>query len=228
VDNLFSEKQQRLLTEPLYSSWLHTDAGEKRSFLAASNVGLFPSVHEPPLVPDAFLSLGVEAPDEWWRPEHRSYFFWEFGKAPEVVVEVVSNRKGNELNSKFYDYARIGVSYYVVFDQARQLSDHMLQIFRLEVREYRPHNQTSLPGVGLGLTLWDGFFEGRQTTWLRWCDEAGIVIPTGAENTARQMEIANREAERASHEGERANREAERAERLAAKLRELGVDPENV
>jgi hypothetical protein len=35
VDNLFSEKQQRLLTEPLYSSW---DAG--RLFLAASNVGL--------------------------------------------------------------------------------------------------------------------------------------------------------------------------------------------
>jgi hypothetical protein len=36
VDNMFSEKQQRLLTEPLYSSW---DAG--RPFLATANVGLF-------------------------------------------------------------------------------------------------------------------------------------------------------------------------------------------
>jgi hypothetical protein len=35
VDNMFSEKQQRLLTEPLYSSW---DAG--RPFLATANVGL--------------------------------------------------------------------------------------------------------------------------------------------------------------------------------------------
>lgn len=38
VDNL-SEKQQRLLTEALYSSWLAPN-GSKR-FLAAANVGLF-------------------------------------------------------------------------------------------------------------------------------------------------------------------------------------------
>ena len=36
VDNIFSEKQQRLLTEPLYSSWT-----PGRLFLAAANVGLF-------------------------------------------------------------------------------------------------------------------------------------------------------------------------------------------
>lgn len=38
-DNIFSEKQQRLLTEPLYSSW---DPG--RLFLATANVGLFYAV----------------------------------------------------------------------------------------------------------------------------------------------------------------------------------------
>ena len=37
VDNMPSEKQQRLLTEPLYSSWAGPGAG--RPFLAAANVG---------------------------------------------------------------------------------------------------------------------------------------------------------------------------------------------
>src|SRR5229473_7405843 len=102
VDNLFSEKQQRLLTEPLYSSWAGpagpTDA--RRKFLAAANVGLFPSVHQPPLVPDVFLSLDVEVAEDWYDKSHRSYFFWEFGKAPEAVIEIVSNQKGHELGSK--------------------------------------------------------------------------------------------------------------------------------
>src|SRR5438105_4663531 len=71
VDNLFSEKQQRLLTEPLYSSW--SGPGEGRSFLCAANVGLFPSLHRPPIVPDAFLSVDVEIAPEWWKKPHRSY-----------------------------------------------------------------------------------------------------------------------------------------------------------
>jgi hypothetical protein len=37
VDNIFSEKQQRLLTEPLYNSW--SGPGEGRPFVAMANVG---------------------------------------------------------------------------------------------------------------------------------------------------------------------------------------------
>ena len=55
VDNLYSEKQQRLLTEPLYSSWSppagQADTAVPRPFLAAANVGLFAAVSRPPLVP---------------------------------------------------------------------------------------------------------------------------------------------------------------------------------
>jgi Uma2 family endonuclease len=39
----------------------------------------------------------------------------DFGKAPEVAVEIVSNKVGHELTSKLRDYARIGVDYYVVY-----------------------------------------------------------------------------------------------------------------
>ena len=114
VDNIFSEKQQRLLVEPLYSSWQ-----AERPFIAAANVGLFNTVSQPPVVPDMFLSLDVEVAEDWWAKENRSYLLWEFGKPPEVVIEIVSNTKGQEADKKIKTYAQIGVWYYVIFDPQR-------------------------------------------------------------------------------------------------------------
>jgi hypothetical protein len=68
-DSILAEKQQRLLTEPLYSSW---DA--ERPFVATANVGLFYAIRQPPLVPDVLLSLDVEAPEDLRPKENRSYF----------------------------------------------------------------------------------------------------------------------------------------------------------
>jgi hypothetical protein len=68
-----------------------------------------------------------------------------------------------------------------------------------------------LEGIGLGLTPWQGSYEGSEETWLRWCDRAGEVLPTGAESAAQERK--------------RAERERERAERLLARLRALGVEP---
>lgn len=205
VDNFASEKQQRLLTEPLYSSW--AGPGEGRPFLAAANVGLFFSVEEPPLVPDVFLSLDVTVPEKWWdKGRRRAYFFWQFGKPPEVVIEIVSNRVGGETDTKMRTYARIGIAYYVIYDPLEQAQEGVLRAYELMPR--RAYVETSpelLEGVGLGLTLWEGEFENRHARWLRWQDESGILIPTGAE---------------------RAEQAEQRAERLAAQLRALGVEPE--
>ena len=212
VDNMFSEKQQRLLTEPLYSSW--PGPGEGRPFVAAANVGVFAAVYQPPLVPDMFLSLDVQAPQDLWPKAHRSYFLWEYGKPPDVVIEIVSNRKGQEAGSKLREYARIGAIYYVIFDPDEQLQAKILRLYALREGKYVPLKGQWLPEVGLGLTLWQGVFEGVEATWLRWCDHDGNVIATGAE--------------RAEQERGRAEQERERAERLAARLRELGIDPEGV
>ncbi len=78
VDNTFSEKQRRLLTEPLYSSWAGLGGG--RSFVAMANVGLFYAVRQPAFVPDVMLTLDVELPADLWPKAHRSYFVWEYGK----------------------------------------------------------------------------------------------------------------------------------------------------
>ena len=53
VDNIFSEKQQRLLTDSLYSSW------KRRTFLTMANVGLFYAPNKNPLVPDVLVSFST-------------------------------------------------------------------------------------------------------------------------------------------------------------------------
>lgn len=167
VDNLFSETQQRLLCSCLYSSW--AGPGD-RMFLVAANVGVFYAVRQSPIVPDVFLSLDVQAPQDWREKKNRTYFIWEFGKPPDVVVELVSNREGNELGSKLRDYAWIRVSYYIVFDPLQQLGETLLRVYELQGNTYEEISQTWLAKVELGLTLWSGKFEGKQATWLRWCD----------------------------------------------------------
>jgi Uma2 family endonuclease len=223
VDNVFSAKQQRLLVEPLYASWTPPPDEDHpegpRSFLADANVGIFFSVDQQPLVPDMFLSLDVNVNPEWFDAQHRSYFVWRFGKVPDLVVEIVSNRKGGEMELKRKRYAQIGVPYYVVYDPYRILKGDDVYIYEIGFgKRYRRRDDPSLPGVGLAVTVWSGIFEGWEAPWLRWCDEKGDLIDTGkeradkAENRAIEAEqIAAREAEA------RRRAEAELA-KLCAKL----------
>ncbi|MGF1521361.1 MAG: Uma2 family endonuclease [Leptolyngbyaceae cyanobacterium] len=231
VDNFQSEKHQRLLVEPLYSS-----KAVPSPFLVAANVGLFYRIKGEPVVPDVMLSLGVQTASDYAERRNRAYFVWEFGKVPEVCIEIVSNQEGNELilskkaqqkrktKSKKEIYARIGVPYYVVFDPLKQIQgkDEMkgalLRVWALSPTGYHALtptdgiNQTGqsiwLEGVGVGLTLWEGPFEDDVTRlWLRWCDQDGQVIPTGAEGQAIERQRANR---------------------LAERLRAMGVDPDEI
>jgi Uma2 family endonuclease len=215
VDNLFSETQQRLLTEPLYAVWRGGAARHK--FIAMANVGLFVSVAERPTVPDVLVSLNGEAPSDLWAKHHRSYFIWEYGKPPDVVIEIVSNTEGGETDEKLQKYARLGVTYYVIFDPLKQAQPEPLRIYSLRDGRYVRMRERWLPQVGLGLTLWEGAYEDKQDVWLRWCDQDGNLVATGAE----QSEI---ERQRAEQERQRAEQERQRAERLAAQLRALGVE----
>lgn len=211
VDNVFSAKQQRLLVEPLYTAWK-----DERVFLADANVGVFRGLHLPALVPDMFLSFDVRVgDDDWWLKENRSYFVWVHGKPPDVVVEIVSNEKGGELDRKMQGYAWMGVPYYVVYDpESTSIQSKPLVVYELVAGEYLPRPDFQLARLGLTVQLWDGVFEDGRAVWLRWADAEGNLFPTGAE-------LAEKEAQRA-------DKEAQWAERLAEKLRALGVDPDSV
>jgi len=205
MDNIFSATQAHLLVNSLYASWEHPYFG--RRFIARGNVGVFYALHQPPIVPDMFLSLDVTLPADLWKKTNRSYFIWEYGKPPELVVEIVSNAEGGEekAEGKLGIYGRIGVARYVVYDPGLQTGSEPLRIYTLNRGRLVRSNETWFEEVGLGVMLWRGRFEGCEDTWLRWCDRDGAVIPTGEERA---------EAERA------------RAERLAAKLRAAGIDPD--
>ena len=231
VDNLFSAKQQRLLVNALYAGW--SGPGDGSSILADANVGVFSTMKDTPLVPDVFVSLDVQINPEWIADEHRSYFIWEFGKPPDVVVEIVSNRGGGEDTDKLVKYARIGVPRYVVFDPFDCLKAGKVRVFVLTGGQYAPHPGPVLPGLPLGVTLWRGVFEDWEQEWLRWTDASGRLLPTADEIATRERSRAERaedRAERAEDRAERAEDRAERAEdraaKLAARLRALGVDPD--
>lgn len=231
VDNFQSEKQQRLLVEPLYAS-----NALPAPFLAASNVGLFYQLNADPIVPDAMLSLGVQCAEDFSQKRNRSYFVWEFGKVPEVCVEVVSNAEGDEINvsrksqqkgktvSKKELYAQIRVPYYVVFDPLQRIQGEtemngaLLRVWSIAPSGYTELTSAQgisaigefiwLDAIGLGLTLWEGQFEDKlDRIWLRWCDRNGNVIPTGAE---------------------RADEAEAKAQRLAERLRSMGIDPDKI
>ncbi len=221
VDNLFSERQQRLLVESLYAS-----AHNLKPFVAMANVGLFFNVNQSPYVPAVLLSLGVQAPEgDVWEKQNRSYFIWIYGKPPEMVVEVVSNKDRHE-EEKIQGYARLGIAYYVIYDPGQFLSQRKLRVYELHGASYvpvvDPYKLTSLP---LGLKVVPGEFEDLQGDWLRWVDAAGNLLLTGRERAEQERERADQERERADQERERADQERERADRLAARLRELGLDP---
>ncbi len=245
VDNILSEKQQRLLTEPLYGAWSGPDqhAPGHRGFLALANVGLFYALRQPPLVPDMMLALDVPGPGpDLSQKANRSYFIWvQDGKPPMVVVEVVSNQEGGEDGDKLRKYETIGVPYYVIFDPWRLLSDRVLRIYRFAGTGNGYIEQVGglLDAVGLGLSLWQGEYESTEALWLRWTDRDGRLIPTGAELARREQQRATEAEQRAEEERQRAEeerqraeesarqaeQERQRAERLAARLRELGVEP---
>ena len=206
VDSWYSERQHRLLTDALHVSW-KTPGG--RPHLAATDVGLFFAVNQPPLSPDVMVSLDVTAPANPLEKPNHSYYIWKFGKPPDAIVEVVSNREGGELTTKLAAYARIHIPFYIVWDPYGHLGDQALHCFRLDGMRFVPC-EPWFPDLELGVTTWDGEYDGFSGRWLRWCDQQGELLATGIER-AVEADIA-----------------VQRAAKLAQKLRELGIDPDKI
>ncbi len=211
VDNLLSEKQQRLLTEVLYTNTAWNK--ENRTFIASANVGIFAGLKSTPIVPDVFVSLDIP-PDATLDLDYtRAYFAWVFEKMPDVVIEIVSNRKGGEMARKLREYARLHITHYAVFDPFYELKGEVFMLYTLQGGKYVPHRDFWMEGIGLGLRLWEGEYEGMSATWLRWCDDRGKILPTGKERTDNEILRADKEKRRAEKEKHRAEQETQRAER---------------
>jgi Uma2 family endonuclease len=181
--------------------------------------------------PDMFVVLGVP------KGERRSWVVWEEGKAPDVVIELLSESTAGydktEKKQIYQDRVRVPEYYwYDPFDPEDWAG------FTLHNGVYQPLSVDSegrfiSQQLGLALVRWSGFYKDVEAVWLRWATLDGILLPTSQEEAAQaQQEVAQaqQEATQAQQEAaqaeERANEAEQRAARLAAQLRSLGIDPE--
>lgn len=210
LDSTFQERQQKLLSDVLYTSWKGPDAPEK--FIALNNVGLFFALRTPPVVPDLMVILDV---DLLPCNEHKSYFVWEYGKVPDLVVEIVSKEVNAEDKGKLKKYESIPVAYYILYDPYGYLGDRTVRAFEHHGRSYvELLHPLQLPQLGLGLAVWEGQYAGCQEKFLRFTGRDGNLLLTGAE----QAQQAQQKAEQAE---QKAEQERVRAERAEAELNEL-------
>lgn len=138
-------------------------------------MGIYYIGNKSAIVPDAFLSLGVERfVDDNGRS---SYVLWEEdGIPPILALEIVSQTYNHEYEQKKLDYAELGILYYIIYAPTRlRRKCQSLEVYRLVNSEYvlQPGDKIGMPEVGLGIGREEGTYQDRTREWLYWYDENG-------------------------------------------------------
>ena len=163
------------------------------------DMGIYYDPEQPAIVPDGFLSIGVERFfDENLR---LNYPIWEEQCVPILVIEVVSQQRWGEYTSKKKQYAELEILYYVIYNPWRR-KKQPLEVYRLTDGAYvlQRGNPVWLEEIGLGIGRDRGTYQGITREWLYWYDR----------------------------EGKRLRTPEERIQQLEEKLRSLGVDPNSI
>lgn len=163
-----------------------------------------------PVVPDGFLSLGVER--KKGGKSRKSYATWEEnGIVPILVLEMVSHTPGGEYDEKLNIYAKLGVLYYIIYNpEYWQRDRHQpFEVYKLVDGNYQLQIGEPLwmPEVGLGIGRCQALIAGLQQEILSWYDQRGDRYLT-ADEVVQQERL--------------------RTEQLAQYLRSLGIDPDNL
>ena len=144
-----------------------------------------------PVVPDAFLSLGVERQKSGI--SRRSYVVWEEnGIVPIFSLEIVSLTIGGEYDEKMATYAKLGVLYYVVYNpEYWQRDRHQpFEVYRLVDGKYQQQigEPFWMPEIGLGIGRSTTYTGGLQREVLFWYNQRGVRYMTPEEQLARYQE----------------------------------------
>jgi Uma2 family endonuclease len=201
-----------------------------------------------PVVPDAFLSIGVER--RKGGKSRFSYATWEeAGVVPILVLEMVSQTIRGEYDEKMSLYAKLGVLYYVIYNpelwgQKRKKEHQAFEVYKLIAGEYQLQQGEPywMPEVGLGMGRCQLLSDNESQEQLAWFDEAGDRYLTSEERASLEQQRADlerqradlerqqKESERQQKESERQQKESERQrrEQLEAFLRSQGFDPDHL
>jgi len=247
VDNEDQNLLPNLLLFVLMSLW-----AERRDWYFGVDMAIYHTTGvspKVPVVPDAFLSLGVERrranPNEAGKTEGRlSYALWEeSGVAPVMVLEMVSKTPGDEYDKKLEIYRRLGARYYVVYNPKYWQRDRHLpfEVYKLvegpAERKYQLQMGEPywMPEVGLGIGRTRQLFGGIEIEMLLWHDEQNVVYPLPEEGVKQLQSLVKQLQQQLEAERQQLKAEKQRAElaeqekvRLADYLRSLGIDPDNL
>ncbi|MGH2414016.1 MAG: Uma2 family endonuclease [Microcystaceae cyanobacterium] len=223
VKNSQEHPQSILLTDSIRPvlQHIHPDG----QYCIGQDCGIYWRLTEP-------LEKGAESPD-WFYVSNvppllkgeirRSYVLWQEYVAPSIVLEFVSgdgSEEGDRTPSKFAQEAGEKVGKFWVYEQAirvpfygiYEVKKARVEVYHLVDGYYQQMNPNErghypIPALNVELGIWQGRYAEMELPWLRWWDSQGNLLLTGEE---------------------RALLERERAERLAEKLREMGVNPDDI
>lgn len=173
---------------------------------------------------------GAEAPDWFYVGNvpptlggavRRSYVLWRESIPPLIAIEFVSGNGSEERDKtpwqgKFWVYETvIRPAFYAIYEVklARVEVYHLIENrYQLATPNERGHYPIEPLGVELG--IWQGHYQNLDLPWLRWWDREGNLLLTGHEQV-KQSELLLQQ-------------EKERSQKLEDRLRELGIDPNNL
>ncbi|MGL5063495.1 MAG: Uma2 family endonuclease [Microcoleus sp.] len=247
VKNFQELPQSIILTDSLRPilQQIHPDG----RYRIGQDCGIYWRLTDPP-------ERGAEAPDWFYVPNvppllnglvRRSYVLWKEYIAPLIVLEFVSGNGAEERDrtpppdpdreeqeeqkaGKFWVYEQaIRVPYYGIYEVKKasvemyHLQDNLYQQMSSNDRGRYP-----IPQLGVELGIWQGEYDEMNLPWLRWWDSEGNLLLIGEERAREERLRAERESLRAQQESLRAEEEKQRANRLAEKLRQMGINPDEV
>jgi len=177
-----------------------------------------------PVVPDGFLSLGVER--RKGGKSRGSYVTWEEQYVvPILVLEMVSHTYGKEYDQKMEIYRNLGVTYYVIYNPEYSHRDRHLpfEVYKLIDGNYELKSGEPfwLPEVGLGIGRCVLPLDRLQREVLSWFDAQGDRHLSGEEV---EKQRTNAERQRAEAEQQRSEAAQRELKLLQERMRSLGID----
>ncbi|MEW6497947.1 MAG: Uma2 family endonuclease [Cyanobacteriota bacterium] len=166
--------------------------------------------------PDFFVVLGVS------KEERKSWVVWEEGKAPDVVIELLSeSTAAADKNEKKLIYQnQMRVPEYFWYDPFNPDDWAGFSIYQSTYQPIAPNAENQLVSQSLGLALqrWQGRYKGIDATWLRWATLEGELLLTAEEIAQQERQRAEQERQRAEQERQQAEQERQRADRAQSQL----------
>jgi Uma2 family endonuclease len=205
-----------LLMHLLAGALRHRYSGEDT--YVASDLFWYPVKGKPKTVvaPDVMVAFG--------RPggRRRSYRQWREGDvAPQLVIEVISPKITHaEMINKRVCYERHGVEEYIELDPAQ----HRIEVWRrVGTRLVLQHDERRSRLIDVSFEP-----EGDEIAAF-WADGSRLLsYEEYATLALAELARANEAVARADEAEARAAADSERVERFAARLRELGIDPDEM